>query len=55
MLYEVITFKDEHGKTKVRWVDTHDVLAVPYDTPIPGYANNSINTLRLWKSRNNFV
>ena len=43
-------YKDEHGKTKVRWVDTHDVLAVPYDTPIPGYANNSINTLRLWKS-----
>jgi glycogen phosphorylase len=43
-------FKDERGKTKVRWVDTHDVLAVPYDTPIPGYANNSINTLRLWKS-----
>jgi len=43
-------FRNEHGKTTVRWVDTHDVLAVPYDTPIPGYRNNTINTLRLWKA-----
>jgi len=27
-----------------------DVLAVPYDTPIIGYGQNTINTLRLWKS-----
>ena len=32
------------------WIDTHDVLAVPYDMPIPGYRNNTVNTLRLWKS-----
>jgi starch phosphorylase len=31
-------------------VDSHDVLAVPYDTPIPGYGNGTINTLRLWKA-----
>jgi starch phosphorylase len=34
----------------VRWVDTHDVLAVPYDIPVPGYRNGTVNTLRLWKS-----
>jgi starch phosphorylase len=34
----------------VIWVDTHDVLAVPYDTPIPGYQNSTVNTLRLWKA-----
>ncbi|MDJ0806625.1 MAG: glycogen/starch/alpha-glucan phosphorylase [Gammaproteobacteria bacterium] len=33
-----------------RWVDTHDVLAVPYDIPIPGYRNGTVNTLRLWKA-----
>ena len=33
-----------------RWVDTHDVLAVPYDLPIPGYQNGTVNTLRLWKA-----
>jgi starch phosphorylase len=32
------------------WVDTTDILAVPYDTPIPGYQNGTVNTLRLWKA-----
>ena len=27
-----------------------DVLAIPYDTPIIGYGQKTINTLRLWKS-----
>jgi starch phosphorylase len=44
------TIRDEHGHLKVRWLDTQDVLAVPYDTPIPGYRNDTINTLRLWKA-----
>ncbi len=43
-------YKGADGRTKVRWVDTHDVLAVPFDTPVPGYQNGTINTLRLWKS-----
>jgi len=25
-------------------------LAVPFDTPVPGYQNGTVNTLRLWKS-----
>jgi len=41
---------DENGHTRVCWVDTHDILAVPYDTPIPGYQNGTVNTLRLWKA-----
>ncbi|MGR8942477.1 MAG: glycogen/starch/alpha-glucan phosphorylase [Gammaproteobacteria bacterium] len=41
---------DETGKKRVCWVDTHDVLAVPFDTPIPGYQNGTVNTLRLWKA-----
>jgi starch phosphorylase len=41
---------DADGHPRVRWVDTEDVLAVPYDTPIPGYANGTVNTLRLWKA-----
>ena len=39
-----------NGGSIPRWVDTHDVLAVPYDVPIPGYRNGTVNTLRLWKS-----
>jgi len=43
-------YLDAQGRKRVRWVDTHDVLAIPYDTPIPGYRNGTVNTLRLWKS-----
>lgn len=43
-------YTNEKGKTCARWVDTQDVLAVPYDMPIPGYRNNTVNTLRLWKA-----
>jgi starch phosphorylase len=43
-------FNDEKGRLRARWVDTHDVLAVPYDTPVPGYRNGTVNTLRLWQS-----
>ena len=41
---------DENGHTRVCWVDTHEVFAVPFDTPIPGYQNSTVNTLRLWKA-----
>lgn len=40
----------EDGSKKTVWVNTNDVLAVPYDTPVPGYKNNTVNTLRLWKA-----
>ncbi len=43
-------YRDEQGRVHRRWVDTHDVLAVPYDIPIPGYRNDTINTLRLWSA-----
>jgi len=38
------------------WVDKQTVLAVPYDSPVPGYKNNVVNTMRLWsaKSPNDF-
>jgi starch phosphorylase len=42
---------DARGKLVVRWVDTDDVLAVPYDIPVPGYRNDVVNTLRLWSAK----
>jgi starch phosphorylase len=42
--------RDEQGRLHAQWVNTEDVLAVPYDMPIPGYDNDTVNTLRLWKS-----
>jgi starch phosphorylase len=41
---------DEHGLVRVRWVGTEDVWAVPYDLPIPGYRNDAVTSLRLWKA-----
>ncbi len=43
-------YTDSNGEERIRWVNTADVLAVPYDVPIPGYRNETVNTLRLWKS-----
>ena len=43
-------YHDADGKQLVRWVDSHDVLAIPFDLPVPGYKNGTINTLRLWKA-----
>lgn len=31
--------------------NTYPVLAVPYETPIVGYKNNVVNTLRLWSAQ----
>ena len=34
-----------------KWVDTAVVLAMPYDSPVPGYGNNCVNTMRLWSAK----
>lgn len=39
------------GRLQFFWEDAQEVLAVPYDSPIPGYRNNTVNTLRLWAAR----
>ena len=41
---------DARGKSRHVWVDTHDVLAIPYDIPVPGFENDVVNTLRLWSA-----
>ena len=43
-------YHDEDGIHRARWLDTHDVVAIPYDLPVSGYRNSTVNTLRLWKS-----
>lgn len=36
------------GLLIVHWEDAEEVLAMPFDVPIPGYKNKTVNTLRLW-------
>lgn len=42
--------RNSSGWMEVQWVNTNDVLAVPYDLPVPGYQNGTVNKLRLWKA-----
>ena len=41
---------DDHGNYKPRWVDTQNILGIPYDIPIAGYGTRTVNFLRLWSS-----
>ncbi|MGQ9896238.1 MAG: glycogen/starch/alpha-glucan phosphorylase [Acidobacteriota bacterium] len=48
---EVIRFPNGQGKIVHKWVKADTVLAMAYDTPIPGYGVQNVNTLRLWSSK----
>ena len=34
-----------------KWIDSSDVLAMAYDTIVPGYGTQATNTLRLWSAK----
>ncbi len=39
------------NRYEANWIAAETVLGVPYDTPIAGYGNNTVNNLRLWSAR----
>jgi len=45
------SWRDGFGRERRRWVGGDEVLAVPYDTPVPGYGTTTVNTLRLWEAQ----
>lgn len=47
----VDSFADEKGEMHYSWVDTTDVMALAYDFPVPGYGNETVNTMRLWSAK----
>ncbi|MHC4915247.1 MAG: glycogen/starch/alpha-glucan phosphorylase [Planctomycetota bacterium] len=38
----------EDGRIRFRWIPGETVLAMAYDTPVPGYETDTCNTLRLY-------
>ncbi|NJR70773.1 MAG: glycogen/starch/alpha-glucan phosphorylase [Synechococcales cyanobacterium CRU_2_2] len=42
--------RNDRGELQVSWIPGRTVVAVPYDTPVPGYRTNTVNSLRLWKA-----
>ena len=41
----------EHGGFVVVWNPHDTVLGIPYDSPVAGFRNNTVNTLRLWAAK----
>ncbi|MBP0008633.1 MAG: glycogen/starch/alpha-glucan phosphorylase [Roseofilum sp. Belize BBD 4] len=41
---------DESGQMHVRWIGDREITGTPYDTPVPGYQNQTVNRLRLWRA-----
>jgi len=33
------------------WINTEDIIGIPYDMPIVGYGGKTINILRLWRAK----
>ncbi len=44
----VRSFRDETGRDRFVQEDYRSVMAIPYDIPVVGYGNNTVNTLRIW-------
>jgi starch phosphorylase len=42
---------DADGRLRFDWQDTQVIMAMAYDTPIPGYRNDTVNNMRLWAAK----
>ncbi|WP_416410554.1 glycogen phosphorylase [Pantoea sp. App145] len=38
----------QHEGSRVRWIETEEILAIAYDQIVPGFDTDATNTLRLW-------
>ncbi|NOT44530.1 MAG: glycogen/starch/alpha-glucan phosphorylase [Acidobacteria bacterium] len=48
---QVVEYADERGRRRFHWVDTDDVMAMAFDTPVPGYGTTTVNNMRLWSAK----
>ncbi|MGD1713201.1 glycogen/starch/alpha-glucan phosphorylase [Dapis sp. BLCC M172] len=44
-------YTNKEGNYRVRWIPARTVIGMPYDTLVPGYNTNTVNTLRLWSAK----
>jgi starch phosphorylase len=47
----VVEYLDDNGQKRYEWHNAEDVMAMAYDTPIPGYNTDTVNNLRLWSAK----
>jgi starch phosphorylase len=48
---EVKEERDDQGRFVSRWINHDSVIGVPFDFPVAGYGNNTVNNLRLWTAK----
>jgi len=44
-------YKDDQGRERYRWMDAEEVYAMAYDIAVPGFRNDTVNSLRLWAAK----
>jgi glycogen phosphorylase len=44
-------YRDGDGNLHFRWVDTENVMAMPFDILIPGYGGAHVTNMRLWAAQ----
>lgn len=44
-------YRDARGHPCSEWIDADKVMAMAYDYLVPGYHNETVNTMRLWGAR----
>jgi len=47
----VIEYKHEDGSLHHHWVEAEEVMAMAYDTPVPGFGGKTVNNMRLWSAK----
>ncbi|MEJ2590237.1 MAG: glycogen/starch/alpha-glucan phosphorylase [Candidatus Thiodiazotropha sp.] len=47
----VMEYQDSTGRRHFDWIEGDVVMAQAYDTPIPGFHNDTVNNLRLWSAK----
>ncbi len=47
----VVEYRDDRGNLRHHWVDTEDLMAMAFDTPVPGYGTDTVNNMRLWSAK----
>ncbi len=47
----VVQFRDDQGRLHFHWIETEDIMAMAYDTPVPGYGTGTVNNMRLWAAK----
>jgi starch phosphorylase len=47
----VVEYIDNSGRERFQWVDADEVMAMAFDTPVPGYDTGTVNNMRLWSAK----